>query len=71
MGEDRRLESVFLWGLAVALAVLAVMHWANYFIGPGTWISSWPAIPLTLGAIAAAIGAVAMRRRSEKVRLQR
>lgn len=71
MAENRRLEAVFLWGLAVALAILAALHWFNYFIGPQTWITSWPAIPLTAAAIAAAIGAYFMGRRPERVRLRR
>lgn len=71
MAENQRLETVFLWGLTAALTILAILHWAAYFIGPATWQTSWPAIPLTGAALAAGIGAFAMRRRGEKVRLMR
>lgn len=71
MAENHRLETVFLWGLTVALAVIAVLHWAAYVIGPATWRTSWPAIPLTGAAIAAGLGALAMQRRGDRVRLLR
>lgn len=69
MGENRSLENVFLWGLAAALGILAVLHWAVYFIGPQSWITSWPAIPFTLAALFAAAGAFMMRRKAQRVRL--
>lgn len=69
MAENRNLESVFLWGLTAALAFLALLHWAAYFIGPQIWVTSWPAIPLTLAALFAGAGALMMRRKAHRVRM--
>jgi hypothetical protein len=69
MGENKGLESYFLWGLAAVLGIFAIVHWVAYFVGPQTWITSWPAIPFTIAAVFAAAGALMMRRKAHRVRL--
>ena len=69
MPENRRLEVKFLWGLGATLAFMALFHWAVYLIEPGSWLASWPAYPLTFGAVAALIGAFVMDRRRRRVRM--
>lgn len=71
MAENRALESIFMFALAVALGALAVLHWANYVMEAPSWRTSWPAIPLTIAAVICLIAALRMRRTRDRVRLMR